>query len=63
MEHAWTVLREEARQSSEYLKKDLSGPLRVGVEGAGEGSADGSTRRLITTWLEDCRASILEKAL
>ena len=63
MEYAWSVLREEARQSSEFLEQDLSGPLLAGVEGAGDGCVDGSTRRLITTWLEDCRASVLKKAL
>ena len=32
-------------------------------EGAGEGSSDGSTRRKVTSWLEDCRAALLKKGL
>ena len=33
------------------------------MEGAGDGRVDGSTRRLLTTWLEDTRAAVLVKAL
>ena len=60
---AWNILRDEAMQSSQYLDRDMSGPLQVSVEGAGDGRVDGSTRRLTTTWLEDTRASVLKKAL
>ena len=63
MNRAWTLLREEATQSSQYLDKELEGPLMVEVEGAGEGRVDGSSRRLITTWIEDTRAAVLKKAL
>ena len=63
MERAWTLLREEATQSSQYLDKEFEGPLMVEVEGAGEGRVDGSSRRLITTWIEDTRAAVLKKAL
>ena len=63
MERAWTLLREEATQSCQYLDRDMGGPLGREVEGAGEGRVDGSTRRLVTTWLEDTRAAVLEKAL
>ena len=60
---AWNTLRSEATESSQYLGKDLDGPLAVAVEGAGLGSTDGSTRKEITTWIEDTRAAVLEKAL
>ena len=60
---AWETLRREARESCQYLGKDLEGPLDVGVEGAGYGSTDGGTRRKLTTWLEDTRAATLSKAL
>ena len=63
LESAWTTLKEEAIQSCQYLEKDMTGPLQVSVDGAGEGRVDGSTRRLITTWLEDSRASVLKRAL
>ena len=63
MERAWTLLREEASESSQFLERDIGGPLRVEVEGAGEGRVDGSTRRMITAWLEDTRAAVLKKAL
>ena len=60
---AWNTLRREATESCEYLGQDLAGPLDVVVEGAGHGCTDGSSRRKITTWLEDMRAATLTKAL
>ena len=60
---AWDTLRREATESSQYLGKDLDGPLAVTVEGAGQGSTDGGTRKEITTWLEDTRAAVLQQAL
>ena len=41
----------------------MEGPLAIPVEGAGEGSSDGSSRRKVTTWLEDSRAALLKKGL
>ena len=60
---AWSLLRQEAVQSSDYLGKELEGPLAADVEGAGEGSTDGSTRRKVTGWLEESRSAVLTKAL
>ena len=48
---------------SDYLGVQLEGPLAVAVEGAGEGSSDGSIRRRITTYLEDTRAAVLNQGL
>ena len=62
-EMAWNSLQQEARQSTQFLIRDMGGPLEVGVEGAGDGRVDGSTRRLLTTWLEDTRAAVLKKSL
>jgi hypothetical protein len=45
------------------LNTDLQGPLVPEVEGAGEGSVDGGTRRRLTTWIEDTRAAVLTQAL
>ena len=63
LEYAWNTLREEAIQSSQFLDKDMSGPLGVEAEGAGEGRVDGSSRRMITAWLEDTRSAVLKRAL
>ena len=41
----------------------LGGPLQAGVEAAGDGREDGSTRRMITTCLEETRRAVLSKAL
>ena len=46
-----------------FLGTELDGPLSIQLEGAGEGSKDGSTRRKVTTWLEDSRAATLKKGL
>ena len=59
----WSTLQEEATQITGFLGIELEGPLSVSVEGAGEGSCDGSSRRKITTWLEDVRAATLKKGL
>jgi hypothetical protein len=63
LRNLWTTLQEEARQMTTYLGTELQGPLALPVEGAGEGSSDGSTRRRVTSWLEDTRAATLKKGL
>ena len=60
---AWLILRQEASQSCTYLGNELEGPLAAEVQGAGDGNEDGSSRRKITTWLEDTRARVLTRAL
>ena len=62
-ETAWQSLKQEASQSCNYLGKELDGLLAADVQGAGDGSEDGSTRRHITIWMEDTRARVLTKAL
>ena len=49
LQQLWTTLQEEAQQMTSYLGSVLEGPLSISVEGTGEGSSDGSTRRRITT--------------
>ena len=51
------------QERSTYLGRELQGPLSSPVEGVGQGSNDGSSRRRITTWLEDTRAATLRKGL
>ena len=45
------------------MDKDMQGPLVAEVEGAGDGCTDGSTRKNLTTWIEDTRAEVLGKSL
>ena len=59
----WQSLKQEASQYSNYLGKELDGFQVADVQGAGDGSEDGSTRRNITIWMEDTRARVLTKAL
>ena len=60
---AWATLRQEADQSCTFLGRQLEGLLVAEAQGAGDGSCDGSTRRAVTTWLEDTRAAVLVRAL
>ena len=55
LKKAWDKLTTEAHEISEYLGEELSGPLSVSVEGAGEGSTDGSTRKALVVQLESLR--------
>ncbi len=63
MVSAWSHLQEEARQCSTYLGQDLVSPLNSPVEGAGDGSIDGSTRRKIVQQREELRGAVLKVAL
>ena len=60
---SWATLQEEARGCSSYLGQDLQGHLAVPVEGAGNGSVDGSTRRYVTQQREELRGGVLQEAL
>ena len=60
---AWGVLQEEARQCAHYLDQELGGALAVPLEGVGEGSVDGSTRRAVVQQREELRGTVLEVAL
>ena len=62
-ETAWNTLRQEAMEASQYLDKGLEGPLEVAAESAGDGRLNGSTRRLVTTWLQNSRAAVQKKAI
>ena len=60
---AWNALTREAREMSEYLGEELSGALANPVEGAGDGSTDGGTRKTVVTQLENLRHRVLTKHL
>ena len=60
---AWEALLTEARQCAAFLGKELGLPLSQGVEHAGDGSVDGSTRRKVVQQREGLRNEVLTKAL
>ena len=60
---AWAVLQNEAKQCAEYLGQKLESPLNVLIEGAGEGSVDGSTRRSAVQQREELRGAVMDEAL
>ena len=37
---AWEIIRQEANEASQYLDKELEGPLLPEVEGAGDGHVE-----------------------
>ena len=59
----WATLQEEAGQMSAFLGVEMQGPLTVPVEGAGGMNCDGSSRRIVTTYLENTRAAVLKAGL
>ena len=56
-------MQTEAREVSTYLGQELTGPLAVDVECAGEGSKDGATRGHVVEQREGLRAAALDRAL
>ena len=50
-------------QSADRLQNRRGVSNSVAIQGAGDGSEDGSTRRNITIWMEDTMARVLTKAL
>ena len=48
---------------TDYLGEELEGVLAMTVEGVGEGSTDGSTRRKVVERREKLRGSVIGKAL
>ena len=61
--HALALLQREATECAGYLAQDIVGALAVPVEGAGEGSVDGSTRRSIVQQREELRGAVLKVSL
>ena len=60
---SWETLQREAEQCSTFLGQDLEGHLAVQVEGMGQGSVDGKTRRLVVQQREELRGAVLKVAL
>ena len=60
---AWGILQSEARQCTAYLGQELDGHLAVPVEGVGEGSVDGSTRKAVVQQREELRGAVLKVGL
>ena len=59
----WDILQGEARECSAYLGQELDGHLAVPIEGVGEGSVDGSTRRSVVQQREELRGAVMKEAL
>ena len=57
------MLQREAYECADYLGQKLVGPLAVHVEGVGEGSVDGRTRKLVVQAREELRGSVMKIAL
>ena len=60
---AWGILQSEARQCTRYLGQELDGHLAVPVEGVGEGSVDGSTRKAVVQQREELRGAVMKVGL
>jgi hypothetical protein len=60
---SWSQLQEEARQCADYLGQELMSPLSSPVEGAGDGSNNGSTRRKVVQQREELRGGVFQEAM
>ena len=60
---SWEMLQTEAEQCCTFLGQDLDRHLAVPVQGMGEGSVDGKTRRLVVQQREELRGAVLKEAL
>ena len=60
---AWTILQREARGMVEYLGEELEGALSWCVEGVGDGSVNGGTRKKVVEQREKLKGLVLKKAL
>ena len=63
LRRTWTSLTNEAREAAEWLDKDLEPVFSSTVEGVGNGSVTGETRRSVVEALEKTRALLLGKGL
>ena len=60
---SWEMLQREAQQCCTFLGQDIDGHLATNVEGVGQGSTDGSTRREVVQQREELRGAVLTEAL
>jgi hypothetical protein len=60
---SWEILQREAQQCCTFLGQDIDGHLAINVEGMGQGSVDGSTRREVVQKREELRWTVLTEAL
>lgn len=60
---SWKDLQAEARQCSDYLGQELEGYLAAEVEGVGDGTEDGSTRKKLVEQREEIRGAVLKEVL
>ena len=60
---AWDSLQLEARESCQYLGREVPEQLSCSKEGIGDGAMDGSTRAKVVKEREELRAAVLKQAL
>ena len=63
LQAAWDSMAKQARQMSEFLEEEFSGPLAVPAAGAGQGSCSGGTRMAVVRQLEALRLQTMAKSL
>ena len=60
----WGTMRLEAAEAARWMdEEELEGPLRVTAASAGEGSTNGSTRKLVMEQLEESRYKLVSRGL
>ena len=63
LHRAWTRIQTEGRNAAEWLGEDVPSVLDTPVEGVGDGSVSGATRKRVVEQVENMRAKVLEKSL
>ena len=63
LRRAWEAVQGEAREACEFLGRELEGPLAATLEGLGEGSTTGATRKLLSKAREELRLDVFERSI
>ena len=58
---SWNIVQKQAAQMAEYVDEELSGLLSDPLEGIGQGSSNGSSRKKIVEQLEQLKVKVLDK--
>ena len=58
---SWNMVQNQAAQMAEYVDEELSGLLSDPLEGIGQGSSNGSSRKKIVEQLEQLKVKVLDK--
>ena len=63
LSNSWWTLKGEIQKCTSYLGQDIKGPFAVEIENVGEGSSDGSTRKMLVMEREELRGAVMKVAL